>query len=151
LLSEPLDNWLPGESAAGRRARVLRLLDSVALTGDLLDRYPHELSTGQYQRLCVARALAPEPELLVLDEPLSALDVSVQARLIELLLDLHRTSGISYLLITHDFAVVSDIRHRIVVLDHGKVVETGEVDEVLNRPAHPYTQSLLSAVLPMPG
>jgi ABC-type oligopeptide transport system ATPase subunit len=151
LLSEPLDNWLPGESAAGRRARVLRLLDSVALTGDLLDHYPHKLNTKQYQRLCVARALAPEPELLVLDEPLSALDVSVQARLIELLLDLHRTSGISYLLITHDFAVVSDIRHRIVVLDHGKVVETGEVDEVLNRPAHPYTQSLLSAVLPMPG
>ncbi|SMD17743.1 ABC transporter ATP-binding protein [Rhizobium sp. RU36D] len=150
LLNEPLDNWLPGESAAVRRARVLRLLDNVALTGDLLDRNPHELSTGQCQRLCVARALAPEPELLVLDEPLSALDVSVQAQLIELLLDLHRTSGISYLLITHDFAVVSDICHRIVVLDHGKVVESGQADEVLAHPAHPYTQSLLKAVLPLP-
>lgn len=151
LLCEPLDNWLPEEGSAGRRARLARLLDSVALTGDLLNRYPHELSTGQCQRVCVARALAPEPELLVLDEPLSALDVSVQARLIELLLDLHRTSDISYLLITHDFAVVSDICHRIVVLDQGKIVETGEVGEVLDRPTHPCTQSLLKAVLPFPS
>lgn len=150
LLCEPLDNWLPGESSAGRRARLARLLDGVALTTDLLDRYPHELSTGQCQRVCVARALAPEPELLVLDEPLSALDVSVQARLIDLLLDLHRTSGISYLLITHDFAVVSDTCHRIAVLEEGRIVETGEVNKVLNHPAHPYTRSLLSAVLPMP-
>lgn len=150
LLCEPLDNWLPGESREGRRGRLLRLLDGVALTTDLLDRYPHELSTGQCQRVCLARAIAPEPELLVLDEPLSALDVSVQARLIELLLDLHRSSGISYLLITHDFAVVSDTCQRIVVLDQGKVVEAGEVSEVLDRPAHSYTQSLLSAVLPIP-
>lgn len=150
LLSEPLDNWLPRESIAGRQTRLIRLLERVALTADLLDRHPHELSTGQCQRVCVARALAPEPELLVLDEPLSALDVSVQARLIELLLDLHRTSGIGYLLITHDFAVVADICQRIVVLDQGRVVEDGNVDRVLASPSHPYTQALLRDVLPMP-
>ncbi|PWK60787.1 ABC transporter ATP-binding protein [Aminobacter sp. AP02] len=151
LLSEPLDNWLPAERGVIRLARLARLLDRVALSADLLDRHPHELSTGQCQRVCIARALAPEPDLLILDEPLSALDVSVQARLIELLLDLHRTSGISYLLITHDFAVVADICQRIVVLDKGNVVETGKVDDVLSRPTHAYTQALLRDVLPMPG
>jgi ABC-type dipeptide/oligopeptide/nickel transport system ATPase subunit len=150
ILSEPLDNWLPRESAPARQARLIRLLDRVALSRELLDRHPHELSTGQCQRVCVARALAPEPELLVLDEPLSALDVSVQARLIELLLDLHRTSGISYLLITHDFAVVADICQRIVVLDQGHVAEDGPVAQVLSAPSHPYTQALLRDVLPMP-
>jgi ABC-type dipeptide/oligopeptide/nickel transport system ATPase subunit len=150
LLSEPLDNWLPGEDRAARGARLSRLLGRVALAPDLLERHPHELSTGQCQRLCIARALAPEPELLVLDEPLSALDVSVQARLIELLLDLHRSSGISYLLITHDFAVVADICQRIVVLDQGKIVEAGKVDRVLSAPAHPYTRALLRDVLPLP-
>jgi len=150
LLSEPLDNWFRREGAAERQKRLVRLLDRVALTAELLDRHPHELSTGQCQRVCIARALAPEPELLVLDEPLSALDVSVQARLIELLLDLHRTSGISYLLITHDFAVVADICQRIVVLDQGRVVEEGVVETVLTAPSHAYTQALLRDVLPMP-
>lgn len=151
LLHEPLDNWLSSESRTVRQARLMRLLDRVALPSDLLDRHPHELSTGQCQRVCIARALAPEPELIILDEPLSALDVSVQARLIELLVDLHHTSGISYLLITHDFAVVADICQRIVVLDQGKVVETGQVDEVLTHPKHAYTRSLLRDVLPMPS
>lgn len=151
LLGEPLDNWLGREDAPARRARLAGLLDRVALSADLLDRHPHELSTGQCQRVCIARALAPEPELLVLDEPLSALDVSVQARLIELLLDLHRTSGISYLVITHDFAVVADICQTIVVLDQGRVVETGRVEDVLSRPSHARTQALLRDVLPMPG
>ncbi len=150
ILSEPLVNWLPREGAEARNERLCRLLERVALTADLLDRHPHELSTGQCQRVCMARALAPEPELLVLDEPLSALDVSVQARLIDLLLDLHRTSGISYLLVTHDFGVVADICQKIVVLDRGQVVEDGKVDTVLSQPSHSYTQALLRDVLPMP-
>jgi len=150
LLSEPLDNWLPKERPAARSIRLRGLLDRVALTADLLDRHPHELSTGQCQRVCVARALAPEPDLLVLDEPLSALDVSVQARLIALLLDLHRSSGISYLLITHDFAVVADICKRIVVLDQGRVVESGNVDAILAAPSSSHTKALLRDVLPMP-
>ncbi|MER2534355.1 MAG: ABC transporter ATP-binding protein [Rhizobiaceae bacterium] len=150
LLSEPLDNWLPGERGAARQARLADLLGRVALTADLLDRHPHELSTGQCQRVCVARALAPEPDLLVLDEPLSALDVSVQARLIELLLDLHRRSGIGYLLITHDFAVVADMCERIVVIDQGRVVESGDADVIMSAPAHPCTRALLRDVLPLP-
>ncbi|MER2634840.1 MAG: ABC transporter ATP-binding protein, partial [Rhizobiaceae bacterium] len=131
-------------------ARLADLLGRVALTADLLDRHPHELSTGQCQRVCVARALAPEPDLLVLDEPLSALDVSVQARLIELLLDLHRRSGIGYLLITHDFAVVADMCERIVVIDQGRVVESGDADVIMSAPAHPCTRALLRDVLPLP-
>jgi len=149
-LSEPLDNWIPRETRKGREARLRQLLDRVALTADLLDRYPHELSTGQCQRVCLARALAPEPDLLVLDEPLSALDVSVQARLIALLLDLHHTTGIGYLLITHDFAVVADMCQRIIVLDHGQVAESGPVDAVLDQPGHACTRALLRDVLPLP-
>ncbi|SUY28645.1 ABC-type dipeptide/oligopeptide/nickel transport system ATPase subunit [Aminobacter aminovorans] len=150
ILTEPLVNWLPKEGAAARSERLRHLLERVALSDDLLDRHPHELSTGQCQRVCMARALAPEPELLVLDEPLSALDVSVQAKLIDLLLDLHRTSGIGYLLVTHDFGVVADICQKIIVLDRGQIVEHGNVDTVLSSPSHPYTQALLRDVLPMP-
>lgn len=150
-LNEPLDNWSGRDAPAVREARLRSLLDRVALASDLLDRHPHELSTGQCQRVCVARALAPEPDLLVLDEPLSALDVSVQARLIELLLDLHSAAGISYLLITHDLAVVADMCQRVLVLDRGQVVEAGEVGQVLANPAAATTQDLLRDVLPMPA
>lgn len=150
VLSEPLANWLPKETAARRNDRLCHLLERVALGGDLLDRHPHELSTGQCQRVCMARALAPEPELLVLDEPLSALDVSVQARLIDFLLDVHCTSGIGYLLITHDFAVVADICQKVIVLDGGQVVENGTVDAVLSAPSHSYSRALLRDVLPIP-
>lgn len=150
LLSEPLDNWTPSEEGSARGARLTALLDRVTLSGNLLDRYPHELSTGQCQRLCVARALAPDPALLVLDEPLSALDVSVQARLIELLMELHRSAGIGYLLITHDFAVAGDLCEKIVVLNEGRVVETGHAASILVHPTHTYTQGLLRDVLPPP-
>lgn len=149
-LSEPLSNFFPAQTSTVRESRLIELLEMVMLTRDLLGRYPYELSTGQCQRVCIARALAPDPKLLVLDEPLSALDVSVQARLLDLLGDLHRRTGISYLLITHDFAVVSDICQRIIVLNDGRVVEEGRVDAVLDRPSHPYTVSLLSDILPHP-
>lgn len=150
-LSEPLDNCYGREPPRTRETKLRRLLDQVALASDVLGRHPHELSTGQCQRVCVARALAPEPDLLVLDEPLSALDVSVQARLIDLLLDLHRTAGISYLLITHDFSVVAEMCQRIVVLDRGQVVEAGEADRVLAAPSHGCTRALLQDVLPLPA
>lgn len=150
VLSEPLDNFYPAQTPAAREARLVELLETVTLAGDLLGRYPHELSTGQCQRVCIARALAPDPRLLVLDEPLSALDVSVQARLLELLSGLHQRTGISYLLITHDFAVISDICKRIIVLDEGRMIEAGTVEAVLERPSHPYTISLLADVLPRP-
>lgn len=150
VLSEPLDNFFPAQTHASRHSRLIELLETVTLTKDLLGRYPYELSTGQCQRLCIARALAPGPKLLVLDEPLSALDVSVQARLIELLADLHRRTAISYLLITHDFSVVSDICQRIIVLNEGCVVEAGSVDTVLEHPSDPYTIALLADALPHP-
>lgn len=150
ILSEPLDTWFGRTSHGARSARRTDLLAQVALSGGLLDRYPHELSTGQCQRLCVARALACAPRFLVMDEPLSALDVSVQARMLEMLRELHHGSGPSYLLITHDFAVVRDICQRVVVLDHGRIVETGPVDQVLDNPAHDVTRALLLDALPLP-
>lgn len=150
ILSEPLDNWSVRTARDDRAVRLEALLYQVSLSSDLLARYPHELSTGQCQRLCVARALAPEPKLLALDEPLSALDVSVQARILRMLAELHRETRLSYLVITHDFAVVRDICHRVVVLDAGQVVETGTVDDVLDHSANERTRALLENVLPLP-
>lgn len=150
ILSEPLVTWFGHDSRAARTARLAGLLEQVSLAAELLARYPHELSTGQCQRLCVARALACAPKLLVLDEPLSALDVSVQARMLAMLRALHHQQGASYLLITHDFAVVREICQRVVVLHAGRVVETGTVDQVLDRPAHAVTRALLLDALPLP-
>lgn len=150
ILAEPLDNWIGRATGADRTARLETLLRHVSLSADLLARYPHELSTGQCQRLCIARALAPEPRLLVLDEPLSALDVLVQARILETLAEVQRAQQLGYLVITHDFAVVRDICQRVVVLDGGRVVETGTMDDVLDRPANERTRSLLEDVLPLP-
>lgn len=150
ILTEPLDNWSLHTGRADRQAWLETLLHNVSLSPELLARYPHELSTGQCQRLCVARALAPDPQLLLLDEPLSALDVSVQARILTMFHDLHRKTDISFLVITHDFAVVWDICHRVVVMDAGRVVEAGTVSDVLDRPTHPATQALLANVLTLP-
>ena len=147
ILSEPLDAHPSVAVATDRAARLGRLLDAVSLSGDLLDRYPHELSTGQCQRVCIARAFAPGPRLIVLDEPLSALDVLVQSRILDLLFDLHRATGVGYLLITHDFGVVREICDRVVVLDGGRVVETGATDDVLDRPGDPRTRALLGRAL----
>jgi peptide/nickel transport system ATP-binding protein len=126
--------------------RVNELLDEVGLPRAAADRYPHEFSGGQRQRLGLARALALQPKLVIADEPVSALDVSIQAQILNLMQDLQERRGVSYILISHDLAVVRYIAHRIGVMYLGKLVEVGSADEVFTSPAHHYTQGLLNAV-----
>jgi peptide/nickel transport system ATP-binding protein len=127
-------------------AALVRLLARVGLAADALDRYPHEFSGGQRQRIAIARALAVNPAVLVCDEPTSALDVSVQAQILNLLRELQAETGMAYLFITHNFGVVRYMADRVAVMQAGRIVETGPVNEVLERPQHDYTRTLLAAV-----
>lgn len=150
LVGEGLRVHQPQASAADRQAQVLRTLALVGLDEarfpGLLQRYPHEFSGGQRQRLAIARALVVQPRILVLDEPTSALDVSIQQQVLALLQSLQREQGLSYLLITHDMAVVAAMAHEVLVLKSGQVVEAGPVDQVLHTPRHAYTQQLVAAI-----
>ena len=149
-VGEPLViHGLPRHSVEGRD-RVAALLEQVGLGADLGARHPHALSGGQRQRAVLARALATEPSLLVLDEPVSALDVSIQAGIVNLLEDLQAARGLAMLFISHDLKVVRQMAHEVAVMDLGRVVERGEPDAIFRGPLHPYSRALVSAI-PVPG
>ena len=146
IISEGMDSLGMGLTPAQREERIAALLLRVQLGAEFSRRHPHELSGGQLQRVAIARALAVEPELIVCDEPTSALDVSIRAEVLELLQELQREFGVSYLFITHDLSIVPSLAHRVGGMQAGRLVEQGSAEQILTRPQHPYTQALLNSV-----
>ena len=146
IVGEPIDIHHLASSKADRKDRIAQLLDQVGLNSEQATRYPHEFSGGQRQRIGIARALAVQPEFIVCDEPVSALDVSLQAQIINMLEKLQRDMGLTYLFIAHDLAVVKHISQRIGVMYLGKIVEITDTEELHAHPIHPYTRALLSAI-----
>lgn len=146
IIAEGLDIHHLVKSEKERDDRVAELLEEVGLNADHSTRYPHEFSGGQRQRIGIARALAVEPKFIIADEPISALDVSIQAQVVNLMKDIQDKQGLTYLFIAHDLSMVKYISDRIAVMHYGKIVELASSDEVYNHPLHPYTESLLSAI-----
>ncbi|RKS92954.1 peptide/nickel transport system ATP-binding protein [Microbacterium sp. AG790] len=147
ILTEPLT--VAGVGSAEAKTRVRDLLDQVGLPADARSRLPREFSGGQRQRVAIARALALSPRLIVCDEPVSALDLSTQARVLDLFIEIQERTGVAYLFVTHDLAVVRHVSHRVAVMYRGEIVESGDGDQVTSRPQHPYTQRLFMAA-PVP-
>ena len=146
IIAEPLDIHFKEWSRAQKIERVAELLKKVGLSSDVMERYPHQFSGGQRQRIGIARALAVEPEFVICDEPVSALDVSVQAQIVNLLQDLQEELGLTYLFIAHDLAVVEHISDDVLVMTEGKIVEQASADELYANPQHPYTKKLFDAI-----
>jgi oligopeptide transport system ATP-binding protein len=149
IIEEPLIIHNLFESKKDRMDRIKELAELVGLRPETLNRYPHEFSGGQRQRVGIARALAVDPELIICDEPVSALDVSIQAQVINLLMELQQKLGLTYLFIAHDLKVVEHVSNNVAVMYLGKIVEKAEAEELYKNPKHPYTKALLSAI-PVP-
>ncbi|HVB34150.1 MAG TPA: oligopeptide/dipeptide ABC transporter ATP-binding protein [Patescibacteria group bacterium] len=146
IIGEPLRSFFPRMSGQERRAKVLEMMRQVGLLADYINRYPHEFSGGQAQRIGIARALILQPEVVVCDEPVSSLDVSIKAQIVNLLMELQQVYGVSLIFVAHDLASVRHISHRVLVLYLGKVMELASSDAIYRAPRHPYTQSLIHAV-----
>ena len=146
IIEEGMESLGLAMDARQRQQRIVELLERVQLQADFRQRYPHEFSGGQLQRIAIARALAVEPQLIVCDEPTSALDVSIRAEVLDLLQELQREFGVSYLFITHDLSIVPTLAHHVGVMQSGKIVEQGTSEQILTAPAHPYTRALLDSV-----
>ncbi|HTJ58086.1 MAG TPA: dipeptide ABC transporter ATP-binding protein [Devosiaceae bacterium] len=149
IIADPLRTLMPEVGGKERRARVLRMMEAVGLLPEMINRYPHEFSGGQAQRIGIARALITEPKLIVCDEPVSALDVSIQAQILNLLAELKQSFGLTLIFISHNLSVVRHVSDRILVLYLGRMVELADGDQIYNRPKHPYTRALLTAA-PIP-